>query len=236
MRPFAYLLALVAVSISTPVSAANLLVNPTFDENLAGWGLEPAASPAWDPMDVDNSQSSGSARLTMVGEVHGTQGILQYVAVVPGAQYDFSAWIQVGGDAGTGGQARIFGWWMREHGTPRCNEVISSLGTTPAVEEGESGQWVLREETVSAPADAHCALVKAALYKTEPTGEFIAYIDDFIFAPEPSSTLLHMVALATLALLAMLGVKGGRREEGNSLSTRLELISSSLPSLGQGAD
>jgi hypothetical protein len=182
MRPFFYylsLLILAASSIGIPAYSANL--NPSFDNDLAGWGLEPAASPTWDPMDVNDSQESGSARLTMTGDPPGTQGILQYVAVEPGAQYELSAWIQVGGDTGVGGSARLFGWWYRQLDGSRCSDNAGSLATIPSVMEDEAGEWVFRKGVVTAPLDAHCALVKGAIYKTEDTGEFIAYYDEFYF-------------------------------------------------------
>ncbi len=58
-----------------------------------------------------------------------------------------------------------------------------------SVAEGEAGQWVFREELISAPLDARCALVKGVISKSEPTGEFVAYFDDFFLVPEPNLLL-----------------------------------------------
>jgi len=171
--------------------AQNLLLDPSFDEDLVGWRLEPAAAPTWDPADVDGSAVSGSARVSLIGDRRGiTQGILQYVEVVPGATYDLGAWIQVGGDPDVGGRARIFGSWFGQPGaTPGapCSAPASLFGMAEVLEE-EAGAWLLRQELVSAPLDAHCALVKGAISKGEPTGEFFAHFDDFFFAPVLTNT------------------------------------------------
>lgn len=71
--------------------AQNLVTNPAFDTELAGWDSL-AGSGQWDPLDAGGSVSSGSALITGAGP--GTtlsQVLAQCIQVVSGWHYDFGS-------------------------------------------------------------------------------------------------------------------------------------------------
>ena len=175
----------------------NLLVNPSFDQDLAGWDLPiPPSGAQSDAMDVAGSQTSGSAKLmnasSIVGEV---VSLSQCVRVVASTLYDFGGSIyRVDGFVASGG---ITLEWFSG---PNCVGFIDDVGASSGLNPGEWSEEEFLSQT--APANAVTARFNATSKKTAETGIGTVFFDDLFLLPEPISSLLQAAALATLALLA----------------------------------
>jgi hypothetical protein len=78
--------------LAAPAGAAvNLLQNPTFDTDLAGWGDFVASGSEWSKVDELGSPASGSARVVRDSTTPGSLWIFQCVPVTAGKTYVYGA-------------------------------------------------------------------------------------------------------------------------------------------------
>jgi hypothetical protein len=164
---------ILGVAASLPAMATNLLENPGFDRNLAGWTVVPVG--VWAGLDGEGSPTSGSARLTNnfagVGFQSGQIG--QCVAVDGGRDYSMAALARVvSGQARTGLVYLVF----RYYSVPGCDEdhLIdgSSFYSTTVV-----GSWQTISGTWPLPPAARSLQLTVALEKNEAGGTFAANVD-----------------------------------------------------------
>lgn len=122
------------IGMTCAASAQNLLTNSNFDQNIAGWNVNSGGTAAWDAADVNDSPSSGSARVTATGvQVQ----LIQCVAVTPGAKYDAIASATIPtGQAGTG----IAFFALSYYAGAGCTGASRGTATTNGI--SETGRWV----------------------------------------------------------------------------------------------
>ena len=162
-----------------PAGAQNLLQNPGFNEDLAGWSLIPGnGSIAWDGLDSNGSASSGSARVvTPSAEGETSSSIQQCVAVTGGSDYSFSAKVF----RPQGELVTVFGTVIWQEGAG-CSSFLADDTPISLFPPG-SGEWEEVSGTVTAPGDAESALVRLRA-RREDTGAKVAHFDDVVFAPD----------------------------------------------------
>jgi hypothetical protein len=167
------------VALAAPAATQNLLQNPGFDTNLAGWTLVPGTgSIDWNALDSDGNASSGSARLvTPSADGSTTNSIQQCVAVAGGADYVLSADVfRV-----QGVQVSVFGS-VTWHAGAGCSSFLEDDTAFSLFAPGPGG-WQPASAAVSAPASAGSAVVRLRA-RREAGGALVAHFDDAVFAPD----------------------------------------------------
>ncbi len=109
------------------VIAQNLVSNPTFDIDLAGWDAL-AGSAEWDPLDAGGSPDSGSALITGSGPGGSlSQVLVQCIPVLPAWHYVFGsrAFIPSGMPASTYAFVK-----MNWYSDSLCTELVAVGGST----------------------------------------------------------------------------------------------------------
>jgi 6-phosphogluconolactonase (cycloisomerase 2 family) len=163
------------------VTATNRLVNPNFDDTIAGWTVQPAAPGTirHDTADTDGSFTSGSVIAEFLS---GTTfyGVSRCVPVTAGDNYEFGGSVRL--VSGLGGAPEAFGQALF-FGSPNCTVLPSPGGTeafTGVVDGDTGGDWVAFFGAAPAPAAAQSAFVS---FLVDATGapDFDAYFDDLYF-------------------------------------------------------
>lgn len=164
------LFAFVAVG---PVSAGdNLVVNGTFDIDLADWNTGDGLQ-AWFPEDATGG-SSGSAKLTNVhpGADIAQTPLLQCVVVDPG-RYLFRAAMRIPTGQSTTGEAYLIAY---AYGDSVCSgaPVAGSFSTTPLI----SNLWTTEGIVIEVPPGGGSVSIRTQVLKYDAGGTFDALFDD----------------------------------------------------------
>ena len=181
----------------------NLLQNPGFDVNLAHWmEADPVVvEDTWDPMDVDDSPTSGSLRQENLNEDGvTTSGVSQCVPVDAGQAYMLGGSTYVPSGQPAEGRAEIIGGWHDEAGCTGgfIGGSFGFVGTSANFDD-----WFRFEsEPIVAPDGAQALEVILGCRKRDAAGTFVAFWDEVFVLPEPTSELLRAVALLAVAVLA----------------------------------
>ena len=199
-----------------PCSAAaqNILVNPGFATNLAGWTVESGVSAEWSPLDIAGSFTSGSALVTNASSAAGfSGGLTQCVAVVPGITYSFRARYRV--PSGQSGTARVEGDLDYFSDASCGGSRVGGFGNgTGAITSGFDAWGAdFAVGTVVIPSGVASALVDVRLVKIGAGGGVQAYFD------EPS-----LARVATLTIPASASIHG---QNGTFFQTDLWVLDSS---------
>jgi len=190
-------------SLSGAARAQNLLANPDFDADLAGWPIDSQFEfllSDWSASDVDGSLASGSFEF----EVFSSGWAAQCVSVTPGASYALEGFVARRSTGGEGRFAIDLGWY----GTGNCS-IPSELDLEERLLAPDTPDvWHELEGVFVAPASAQgveVRLVSLGVDSGTPIGLF-----DSIFLPEPGP--LAATGAAVLALAALGRSRGaGRR-------------------------
>ncbi len=170
---------------AAPLAAQNLLINPGFDSNLAGWTVM-SFSPQRSSNDANGSPNSGSARIT-VGDGEGGNAMAQCVAVTGGASYDFSTKVRIN-ESGL----RVATIFFTANAT--CGAF--DLGAFIVVAHGPAPSWFTTHMKVTAPPGAQLAHIRLDGLNSAGGGANFQHWDDVYFGPvapascTPSATTL----------------------------------------------
>lgn len=162
--------------LATHLPAQNLLVNPDFDTDLAGW----SGIGAWSPTDAFGFPTSGSATWVNTWATGGGYYLQQCVDLAPFFEaYDLSGWAYIpSGQAATG----IAGIVVTFHSDPGC---ITFLNNHTIQDLSNVGNWELLSRTDWVPTGAMSALVRLKNQKSGPE-DFETFHDCVFFGPNPT--------------------------------------------------
>ena len=175
-------LAVWSVAAEGRVSDTNLLANPAFDRDLAGWLLieDPTVVTEWRRNDAEGRLDSGSAALIHLDPDPATAvlGLFQCVAVVPGAEYRVGADLFLRNALSRFDLAEVVVFWAP---VTDCTEQLVDV-EVPA-RASTSGVWTRSDGVVVAPPTAVAALIGLGVFKL-PAGDSVeAWFDNVLFAP-----------------------------------------------------
>jgi hypothetical protein len=168
-RGLAGLLLLTAV----PAGGQNLLTNPAFDHDIAGYAVSPAG--AWSAIDAHDDPASGSLRQVIAA---GQGYALQNVKTLTAESYHLRGGFYVPQGSGTGkvGVATFY------YGNTLCDPP--SIGSSEAFVTITPGVWQTLDTYAHAkPSGTACATAQVSAVAA--IGPLIVYYDDLVF--EPSS-------------------------------------------------
>lgn len=165
----------VTVFLATGVSAQNLLINPDFDTDLAGW-----EGPAvWDPADAFGSPSSGSATWINNFTAGGSSFVRQCVELSPWIEgYDVAAHVFIPSAQPGSGYTYIT---VAFYSDATCDTFIVGFGSQSAV---AFDVWTPLNFTGWTPNGAAGAKIAVTNQKTAP-GDFQTFADSVYFARNP---------------------------------------------------
>lgn len=180
---FALLLVLAVVGTA---AAQNLLVNPNFDSNVAGWSFTTPGTFTWDSsLDANSNPLSGSGRLDNTSPAtFGTSFAAQCVAVTGGSNYDFWTQIRIpSGQTQTGYANGVVNFYDGAS----CGGSNVGGFASPSVLSTTTDTWVQSQLlTQLAPASAVSAQVNLWVNKAEANGSLVVNFDSVAFGPTGS--------------------------------------------------
>ena len=191
-----------ALLVATPCLAqTNLVTNESFDEDVSGWEpVEDYMSISFDSEDADDSEESGSARVTFNPFLgfETTGHVAQCVAVLPGRTYAGSASFLIPTEQNRQGAAGLRVAWYE---STDCSGFSPEFGF--GISGNAEGQWTdLPSVEFVAPDDIFSADVQLEVRKPVLGGALVILYDEVMFLPEPSSSLSGPAALICMIGLA----------------------------------
>ena len=172
-------LAIALCALSSVASAANLLLNGTFDHDVSNWVVYPnTCALEWLAFNSLHQTSSGSLQMTMTSEADEGYFISQCVAVRPDFSYDLGARIMVpAGQPLTRGIASL-----QFYETADCSNRVGDGAFAPFVTTPANGLFVpVAARNNRAPHVAHGAKVAIGMINID-SGTTTAYFDDVVLA------------------------------------------------------
>ena len=184
------LLLLVAFATSAAAGAANLIENPRFDDDTAGWAPLLGSAIAHDDADERGSQLSGSI------EVSGPTGFLigayQCVPVVAGTTYAFGASVRIpeGQPVSIHGSVSLGGW----SSSADCNTIDLDAAIAVPLSVTLPGVWGPTQTWATAPPGAQAAYFWLQAISFGQEAQFRLSFDNVFFLEDatcgPSLTTL----------------------------------------------
>jgi len=160
----------------------NLVSNPGFDTDVAGWTTGSTATIQWNPFDADSNPASGSALVTNLsttaGDATGARQINMDIA--GGEHYNIAAEILMPSGQSTTGRANLLVQWYDQ---ANCTGFVG-LFLTPWVTDSTPDVWYLSFGTTLAPADAQCARLRLSVWKDQDSGTLDAHFDNVEFTKD----------------------------------------------------
>jgi len=174
-------LALAAVFPAPFAWGQNLVFNPTFDTDVAGWSAEGTSSIVWDSLDADGNPASGSALVTNLSTTaNDSTGARQCVdGLTEATFYRFAADILVPGGQSETGHAHLLAQW---YGGPGCGGGQVGLVDTFGISTSTPDVWYTDSVTAEAPAGTQSARLRLSIWKNEESGTLVAHFDNVEFA------------------------------------------------------
>jgi hypothetical protein len=169
----------------------NLLANPGFDGNLAGWSLSSGTSAVWSPTDAQGRPGTGSAAITTTISSGSAQTVYQCVSgIVPGASYTVEAEGFLPAGAPPGG----FIVFLYYQSGPSCGGA--STGITPRLLTRD--RWAHLSATSTAPANTQSLFVAAGGIKDTGSGSapLTIYVDNLTLRKSKCGTGPSTLCLA----------------------------------------
>jgi len=164
-----------SLTIPSTLRAENLLTNPGFERDLAGWTVAayPGLSVVWENYDAlgDSRLPSGSVALFFDGvdRTASLSRVSQTIPVTPNAEYAFGAKIRLASNPADA-TAFVAMFWKRADGL----ELYQGETAVVAIDSA----WVSTSARAVAPADA--ASVQVRLYIREVKGTVVSFDDVFV--------------------------------------------------------
>lgn len=191
-------LILTMTAIAMPAIAQNLVVNPNFDVDTAGWD----GPGVFDPHDVDSSPTSGSS--TYINTSAGTAGFVfarQCIALDPAdIGFDVSAWTYVASGQPAAGYSRVDLVWYTD---TQCSAFLTSHSLPRS---SVFDAWERSVGRVFVPHTTQSVRISAVNQKTE-TGEFQVSVDAVTL--EPNQTMIFGDSFETGSVDAWSAVSQG---------------------------
>lgn len=157
--------------------AQNLVTNPDFDTDLAGWSPSAEGTITWNELDSEGSALSGSARIeTDPSPGPGGASLEQCLPVVGGAVYDHD--VQVYRPPGGQGSAFTEIVWYAGAG---CTSLLGMVSGAEFPAPG-NGTWESFSGEITAPAVASSARLRLRVRREVP-GAQVAHFDDVSLDP-----------------------------------------------------
>jgi hypothetical protein len=154
------------------VEVTNLLANPNFDADLAGWTLTPAEAPelGWSLADAEAKPTSGAARMSTTSSHAGTWTFSQCLPVSAGSLYRAALATHVTG-AGSGGPDPEVRLGLEGFTGASCDGTSTatrtatvSVADTPGWVSGELRGWRPSEALVAASARVQAEVLGFGIY------------------------------------------------------------------------
>ena len=164
------------------VLATNLLVNPNFDRDLAGWSAAtvPPSQFEWSADDGDGTAFSGSALIANLSGPDVGFNLSQCVALATAGAYELGALVRLdqGGLGVPAAHASV-----EFHGQAGCTGAVLATATTTEVGGNTGGAFEpLGLGPLTRPAGAVSARVRvAAEIGSDPSADFTAIFDNLYF-------------------------------------------------------
>lgn len=180
-------LAAATLSLATPASAENLLVNGGFDrpDSLAPWAYAEGVSFSW--------AYGGSARITTEDDPGGREVLFQCVPVTGASRYDLSASANVGevpqGNAVLTIRAR---WYASTNCSTNVLRGSAALEFVPRPD----GERRVASSVLVSPSGARSALVMVNV-RADASAPLHLLVDDLVFAPNLAGETLVLPAAAS---------------------------------------
>lgn len=181
MRHIRLVSALFALLIAGQVSAANLVVNPHFDQGIDAWTASASdVTIRWEKVDALASPSSGAIALTTTMAA-GFKTVTQCVAVTPGVVYEASVRVMLDGQQPSS-RGYLLGVFFSS--TDCTGPFVTSASLeTDRVTEPSHGRFTPVAGRVQTPADAHSIKLAAGVGVSLPGGTVTVHFDDVYFGP-----------------------------------------------------
>ena len=182
-------LILTMTAIAMPAIAQNLVVNPNFDVDTAGWD----GPGVFDPHDVDSSPTSGSS--TYINTSAGTAGFVfarQCIALDPAdIGFDVSAWTYVASGQPAAGYARVSLVWYTD---TQCSAFLTAHALP---QSGDFDVWERSVGQVFVPHTAQSVRIMVVNQKFG-AGDFQVFFDAVTL--EPNQTMIFNDSFETGSL------------------------------------
>ncbi len=175
------------LALAVVVSAAfawgqNLVSNPNFDTDVAGWLPVATADIMWYPLDADGNPASGSALVTNLSTTAGdSTGARQCIEDITGGEvHSVAAEILVPGGQSQTGRANLLIQWYE---LPNCSGFLG-LSSTPWIYDSTPDVWYPSFNTTVAPSGAHSARLRLSVEKDQDSGTLLAHFDNVEFSKD----------------------------------------------------
>jgi hypothetical protein len=159
----------------------NLVSNPGFDTDVAGWSALSGATLAWDFLDAAGDPFSGSALVTNLSTnpLDGG-GAAQCIDGLAGAQhYRLSAEINIpSGQLETGSGYLLVQWY----GAAGCSSFVG-LSESPSVYSTTTDVWATSSIMVQSPLGTQSGRLRLSVLKNEAGGSLAAHFDNAWLEP-----------------------------------------------------
>ena len=181
MRRIAFVILFLAIVFTAPVAwGQNLVVNPEFATDVAGWSPGLTATIDWSSLDADAAPASGSGLVTNSDTVAGdASGALQCVDGISGdAVHLVSAHILVPSGQSETGRADLLVQW---YAGPGCGGGQLSNDSTTDVQSSTPDVWYASSSYLQAPSGTQSARLRLSVMKIEDYGSLQAHFDNVVF-------------------------------------------------------
>lgn len=169
-----------ALTIGTNASPAQLLDNTTFDTDVSGWTPVADSTLDWDPLDAQADPTSGSALVTNLStnEVDSTGSSQCTNGILEASGYTISAETLVPSGQSESGLVNLVVFWYAE---PGCSSLLD-LAISSSVLTSTPDVWLPATGWMTAPAGSQSARIRLNVLKVADTGSLAAHFDNVSFA------------------------------------------------------
>jgi hypothetical protein len=172
--------AFVVVILAPSAWGQNLVANPDFATDVAGWSPGLNATIDWSPLDAGAAPGSGSGLVTNLSttsnEASGARHCIGGISA--GIFYLSSAEVLVPSGQSETGKADLLVQW---YAAPGCGGGQLGLDSTSDVRSSTPDVWYDSSGYVQAPSGAQSARLRLSVFKTEDYGTLHAHFDNVVF-------------------------------------------------------
>lgn len=159
----------------------NLVLNPDFDTDVAGWLPFGGTLLAWHPLDSGGDPGSGSGLVTNLGDQPGdSSGSRQCIGGLSGeVLYGFAADTLIPSGQTETGHSYLLVQWYSDF------DCTGSLGLdeSPVLQSTTPDVWLTTVAFAEAPVGTQSARLRLSVWKNEAVGTLDAHFDSVLFEP-----------------------------------------------------